>query len=373
MHILHIITSTDPGGAETTLFHFVSQSQSDLFSHQVISLAALGAVGEKIAQIGVPTSSMNFSNRMGDFLSFPRLVTAIRRSSTDLIHCWMYHANLLGGLAAGITGIPSLWHIHHYDLNPALLKKSTILVARLGARFSNRLPQRIIYCANSAQSEHQRAGYDSTKGVFIPNGFDTLKFSPDRESGMRARSRFSIPPDADIVGHVGRFHPTKDHLTLLRAARIVREELPDTFFVLCGSRVEESNQQLEDWIEELDLHDNIRLISQQEEMTSIYNMMDILVSSSLSEAFPVVIGEAMSCGIPCAVTDAGDSALLIGDTGLATPTADADALAESILRLLRDKDLRRSKGESARKRIQNHFSISAMAASIEALYMEILA
>jgi glycosyltransferase involved in cell wall biosynthesis len=311
--ILHIITSTDPGGAETTLFHFVSH-KSDRFNHQVISLAPLGAVGKKIAQIGVPTSSMNFSNRMGDFLSFPRLVTAIRCSSVDLVHCWMYHANLLGGLAAGITGIPSLWHIHHYDLNPELLKKSTILVARLGARFSNRLPQRIIYCADSAQSEHQRAGYDSTKGVFIPNGFDTLIFSPDRESGMQARKRFSIPVDADVVGHVGRFHPTKDHLTYLRAARIVRKERPDTFFVLCGSQVEKGNQQLEAWIEELDLRDNMRLIGQQEEMASIYNMMDVLASSSRSEAFPVVIGEAMSCGIPCAATDAGDSALLIGDT-----------------------------------------------------------
>ncbi len=371
-HILHIITSTDPGGAETTLFHFLAHSQSEYFSHQVISLAPLGRVGEEIARIGIPISSMNFSGRMGGFFSFPRLAAAIRSSSACLIHCWMYHANLLGGFAAALAGIPSLWHIHHYNLDASLMKKSTILVAQLGARFSSRLPQKIIYCADSAQSEHQQAGYDSSNGVFIPNGFDTVKFSPNRESGHKARRNFSIPPGSDVVGHVGRFHPTKDHLTFLRAARIVREERPKTLFILCGSQVEKSNQQLEAWIKELDLLENVQLIGQQPEMASIYNMMDILASSSRSEAFPLVIGEAMSCGIPCAATGTGDSALLIGDTSLIAPPADPEALAGAILRLLQDKKLRRSIGESARKRIQNHFSINVMTASIETLYGEIL-
>jgi len=370
--ILHIITSSDPGGAETVLFNFLSQSRAGEFSHEVFSLAPLGAIGEKIAQEGIPVASADMPAGLTGLLAFPRLAKMVRRSSAALVHCWMYHANLLGGLAAARAHLPAVWHIHHHSLDPALLKKSTILVARLGARLSARIPRRIIYCADSAQSEHQRIGYDNSKGVFIPNGFDTARFAPDRARGLDARQRFSIPPDAEVVGHVGRFHPTKDHLTLLRAARIVREELPEACFVLCGRQVDSSNTQLRGWIEEMGLAGTVRLIGPQEDMPAIYNMMDMLVSSSISEAFPTVIGEAMSCGIPCAATDAGDSAQIIGNSGLLASAGNPELLADAILRLLRDESRRRNMGSAARARIQSLFSIEQMASHLEVIYREIL-
>ena len=370
--ILHIITSSDPGGAETVLFNFLSQSRGGEFSHEVLSLAPLGAIGEKIAREGIPVATADMPAGVTGLLAFPRLAKMVRLSSAALVHCWMYHANLLGGLAAYHAHLPSVWHIHHYNLDSALLRRSTMLAARMGARLSARIPRRIIYCADSAQSEHQRIGYDSSKGVFIPNGFDTARFAPDRAGGLDARRQFSIPPEAVVVGHVGRFHPTKDHLTLLRAARTVVEEHPKTCFVLCGSQVDDSNSQLRSWVEELGLAGNVRLIGQQDDMPAIYNMMDLLVSSSISEAFPAVIGEAMSCGIPCAATDTGDSAQIIGNSGLLAPTGNPELLADAILRLLRDESRRRNMGSAARARIRSLFSIEQMAAGFEAIYREIL-
>jgi len=370
--ILHIITSTDVGGAEIGLFNFLCQGRQDEFSHQVLSLAPIGEIGEKIAQCGILIDSLNMAPGLSGVTSLPHLEAMVRCSCATLIHCWMYHANLLGGLAAARARLPAIWHIHHYNLDATLLKKSTILVARLGAHLSSRLPQKIIYCADSSMREHQRLGYDRHKGIFIPNGFDTARFAPDREGGLQARQQFSIPSNAVVVGQVGRFHPTKDHLTLLRATSMVREAQPETIFVLCGSQVEDSNAQLRAWVEELGLSKNVRLIGAQKDMAAIYNMMDVLVSSSLSEAFPNVIGEAMSCALPCVATDVGDSALLIGDGGLLVPAADAPALAEAILRLLRDQVLRRSLGAAARARIQEHFSMAQMTARLEALYREIL-
>ncbi len=107
-------------------------------------------------------------------------------------------------------------------------------------------------------------------------------------------------------------------------------------------------------------------------MPAIYNMMDMLVSSSISEAFPAVIGEAMSCGIPCAATDTGDSAQIIGNSGLLAPKGNPELLADTILGLLRDESRRRNMGVAARARIRTLFSIEQMAAGFEAIYHEIL-
>jgi glycosyltransferase involved in cell wall biosynthesis len=370
--IIQLITSTDIGGAEIALLNFLQNSGQQTIDYQVISLTPTGIIGEKIASSGIPVHSLNLSPGLSGIISLPRLAAMIRKTSTALVHCWMYHANLFGGLASSLAGIPCVWSIRHNDLNPALLKKSTILVAKLGARFSRHLPERIIYCSDSAQSIHQRIGYDGSKGIFIPNGFDTSKFFPNREAGRQARKQFSIPPNACVIGHVGRFHPTKDHLTFLRAARILQETQPTLVFVLCGSQVDDNNNQLRSWVEELGLTQHVCLIGQQEDMPPIYNMMDIFISSSLSEAFPNVIGEAMSCGLACVATDTGDSSLIIGDPAMMVPCGNPEYLASVIITYLGDQDKRSTTGQANRMRIQELFSISTMVKTTERLYVEIL-
>ena len=371
-NILHIITSTDVGGAELVLYQYLAHCQAERFTHQVLSLAPLGIVGEKIARLGIPVDSLQLPSGLAGALAFPHLSRIIQGQSISIVHCWMYHANLLGGLAARRAGIPSIWAIHHHDLDPALLKRNTILVARLGAKLSRALPQKIVYCAHSSRLEHERIGYDHTKGLVIPNGFDTRAFAPHPAQRRTARERFSIPPGALVVGHAGRFHPTKGHHDLLRAARLIRHELDNVVFLLCGAHVESSNSQLRAWVDELGLADSVILAGQQADMPAFYNALDVLVSSSLSESFPNAIGEAMSCGIPCIVTDVGDSSYLVGNTGLIVPPADPAQLAAATLRLLKDSSLRRGMGAAARRRILASFSIEGMTIEMDSLYAAIL-
>jgi len=366
--ILHVITSTGTGGAETTLLNFLAHTNREYFSHQVISLAPIGEIGEKIKTLSIPVFSAGMQTSLQSAGAFMRLLKQMRLSSTDLVHCWMYHANLAGGIGARLLGKPSLWAIHHHQPADTLLKAGTRQVARFGARLSHWMPEAIIYCAQSAQVAHENTGYDASKSVVIENGFDTEQFKPDREANRRMRASLRIDQDAVIVGHIGRFHPTKDHLTFLKAAATVDSKKRNIVFVLCGQGVDANNETLVEQVSVLGLSGRIHLLGRREDMPSVFSMLDILVSSSLSEAFPSVIGEAMSCGIPCVATDAGDSARLIADTGLVVPVREPILLAEAITQLVEQPEQRRLLGTAARRRIQEYFGVDSMLQKTEALY-----
>jgi len=139
-------------------------------------------------------------------------------------------------------------------------------------------------------------------------------------------------------------------------------------FVLCGQGVDANNETLVEQVSVLGLSGRIHLLGRREDMPSVFSMLDILVSSSLSEAFPSVIGEAMSCGIPCVATDAGDSARLIADTGLVVPVREPILLAEAITQLVEQPEQRRLLGTAARRRIQEYFGVDSMLQKTEALY-----
>ncbi len=137
-----------------------------------------------------------------------------------------------------------------------------------------------------------------------------------------------------LVGLAARHDPLKDHGNFLKAAAIVARRFPMTRFVLCGDKVDANNPAIMAQISSLGLAEKCHLLGPRRDMARIHAALDVAVSSSISEAFPLVVGEAMSCGVPCAVTDVGDSAMMVGATGRVVPPRDPDALAGAILELL---------------------------------------
>jgi len=97
--------------------------------------------------------------------------------------------------------------------------------------------------------------------------------------------------------------------------------------------------------------------------------MDVFCLSSWSEAFPNVLGEAMACGVPCVATDVGDSADIIGDTGIVVPPSDTEALARGLMLMLEKPDEeRRALGRAARQRVKEHYSLAAVVEEYARLY-----
>jgi glycosyltransferase involved in cell wall biosynthesis len=147
--------------------------------------------------------------------------------------------------------------------------------------------------------------------------------------------------------------------------------MPNVHFLLCGDGITWQNRELSRCIEDSGIHENCHLLGRREDIPRLMASLDIAASSSFGEGFSNVIGEAMACGVPCVVTDVGDSAFIVGDSGVVIPPRDPAALEDAWKKLIdMGANARKRLGESARKRIENNFSLSLITGHYEKLYRE---
>lgn len=372
--LLHVITGLEVGGAETMLTKLVAALQERGFDQAVVSLLEEGPLGAPIRARGIPVHSLAMRRGLPDPLALAGLVRLLRRAHPDLIQTWMYHADLMGGVAARFaSGVPVVWGIRGSNLDPRRLKPATFVTSKLCAGVSGWLPAHILCCSESALEGHARAGYRRARMSVIPNGFDVERFRPDESARTAVRAELGLPPNALLIGLVGRFDPEKDHETFVRAAGALAPASPGVHFVLCGFGVSRENPQLDGWIRATGRPERFHAIGLRRDMPRIHAALDLAVSSSISEGFPNVIGEAMACAIPCVVTDVGDSARIVGDTGWVVPPSDPNALARAMRRALELPSAeRRERGSLARRRIVERWSLARVAEQYRALYLSVL-
>lgn len=372
MKITHIITGLAAAGAETALYHLLAALDRQEYQNEVISLTDRGATAARIESLGIPVRALAMMRSVPNPLAIRRIAKILRRTRPHIVHTWMYHANLLGGLAAQAAGgIPVVWGIHHSKIDVEDTKRFTVWTARACAWFSKQLPVRIICCANSSESAHIQLGFDPQKMEVIYNGIDSELFRPDPNAGLALRASLGLPPETLLIGMAARLHHHKGHANFFAAARLLRRELPDVHFVLCGDGVVAENPKLAAEVAD-GLKGHCHLLGLQREMPAFYSALDIAANSSLSEAFPLAVGEAMACGIPCTVTDVGDSAAIVGDTGKIVP-AQQPALMAAAWRALIDAEAhgRQALGKAARERIITHFSVIQFAQRYQSLYRNV--
>jgi glycosyltransferase involved in cell wall biosynthesis len=370
MKIVHVITGTGLGGAEVML-DTVLRALGPGYASQVVSLQPLGPVGERMRARGVVIDTVGMRAGVPDPRAVLRLTRLLRGIGPDLVHTWMYHADLVGGIAARLAGVRRVaWAIHNSTLDPGVVKASTRAVVRACAALSGRVPDAILCCSDVARRIHVGYGYPDPRIEVIPNGLDIGRFAPDPHARHRLRAELGIAPGAPLVGLVARWDPQKNHAGFLRAAAAVRAARPETRFVLAGTRIEDGNPELAALVGAHGLRDAVRLLGPRDDVPQLMAGLDLLVSASVyGEAFPIVLGEAMACGVPCVATDVGDSALIVADTGRIVPPSDDAALAGAIVALLgATPEARRALGERARERIAGNFDIERVARRYEAFY-----
>ena len=375
MKVLHIITGLSMGGAEMMLLKTLKATDKNKFEPLVISLTDSGEIGSRIKELGVPVLALSMSSGVSGLLSIFRLVKQIKKASPEIIQTWMYHADLLGGLAAKLAGYRNIvWNIRNSDLDPLKTKLHTRITVKVCAFLSSWVPKKIISNSSNSALIHQQAGYQKDKFTIIPNGFDLQEFSNDKKTRESVRKELGFDEDICLIGFVARFDPQKDHKGFVEAAALLKSKVNNVHFLLIGKDIDADNQQLNNWINSVGLTDSFRLLGLRSDVSRITSAFDLATSSSsYGEAFPNVIGEAMACGIPCVVTDVGDSALIIGATGKVVPPDNPQALADAWQSLLLKSDAERHElGLIARKRIEENFSIKAITRQYEHLYMDVV-
>ena len=339
----------------------------------VVSMTEGGTLLPEFLASGAKVQSLGMKRGLPD----PRAISRLRRLLTDhrpdVVQTWMYHADLLGGLAARST--PVVWSIHAVDIERAGLRFTTRMTRTLCARLSRRLPERIVYCAESAARFHTSLGYATDRAAVIPNGVDVDRFVPDDGAKGSLLGELGLPSETELVGVVARFHPQKDHRTFARAAGRLVARRPQVHLVLCGRDVDPTNEELVGWLREEGVYEQSHLLGERSDTPRILAALDVLVlSSAYGEAAPVVLMEAMSCATPCVVTDVGDSARIVGTTGSVVPTGRAQEIADAVDEHLGSAhEMKVLRASQARQRVIDNYSIAACAAAYAGLYEELVA
>jgi glycosyltransferase involved in cell wall biosynthesis len=370
MKLVFIITGLPTGGAQIMLLKLLQNIDRSRFEPSVISLTTTGEIGPRIEALGIPVHALSMRPRFPNPLKLIQLTELIRRFKPDVVHTWMYHADLMGGMAARIVGIRQLsWCIRHSDLSTDMTKPLTLWVVRLCAILSRWLPRKIITCSKRAKSIHIETGYSAEKFTVIPNGFDLSHFAPHAAARAAVRAELKLHSDVLLVGLIARFHPQKNHAGFIDAAARVARVLPKVNFLLVGSGVDSGNTDLVKLIAESGVGDRFHLLGRREDIPLLMAALDLLASSSSwGEAFPNVLGEAMASGVPCVVTDVGDSAEIVADTGRVVAPDDMEGLAKYIVEFLSQPDLRMFLGQRARQRAHEHYEIGKITRQYENFY-----
>jgi glycosyltransferase involved in cell wall biosynthesis len=376
MIVVHIITDLSTGGAELMLERLVvHQSGEGRVRHKVISLRTLGQVGPRLAAAGIEVEAMGMTGPAGLAAGFVRLVRRIRQLRPDVVQTWMYHSDLIGGLAARLAGHRRiLWGVRVMDIMPAMgVSRSMIWARKICARLSRSVPRRILYVAESARKVHEALGYDPARSVVVPNGYSLPAPEAAAESRRRVRDELGLAGDSILIGSAGRFSPQKGYAGFVAAAAETARIAPEARFLIFGRDVTWENEALAGWIRRAGLADRFHLLGERSNVHDWLSALDIFALFSIGEGFPNIVAEAMSVSVPCIVTDVGDSALLVADTGIVIRSGDLNGLTNGLERLIRaGQGERRRLGEAGRRRVETSYSLSAVAERYASLYEEMV-
>lgn len=332
MLIVHIIVGLSNGGAESVLQRLVAVDQNSDNQHHIISLMGRGVYADRLEQTGACVHTLNFPRGGVTLAGMVKLFRLMRQIQPDVLQTWMYHADMIGGLIARLAGVRAIaWGIRHANLDPAHNSRTTLAIVRLCASVSGWLPRKIVSCSEQATRVHQAVGYCANKFIQIPNGYNLAHLRPDSGARAAVRAELGLADNAFVLGMVARFDVQKDHRNLIQALGLLKRDGMAFVCVLVGVGMDSANTTLRTWITEAGVADNVRLLGPRTDVPAVMNALDVHVLSSLGEAFPNVLAEAMACGTPCVTTNVGDAAVIVDNHGWVVAPQDAGALANGLL------------------------------------------
>ena len=373
MKILHLIGSLDRGGAESILENIIRQ-QKDSIEHTVIVLTRDSDRLEEFQKLAGRVYLIdlrNSGNGKVGVLSYIKgcselfkIPIIIKRESPDILHTWMYHSDIIGGLIGRLLGIPVIWGIFLSNLDNRFYKPSTNLIIRIAGKLAKYLPEKIVSCTRAGIYRHNSIGYPINNIEHIPIGVDSTLYSFSIWKRQQYRTVADCCPDDIIIGMVARWDKQKDFKLFLQAASQILKNTGNVKFWLAGGYgITSSNEQLLRLEKECGVQGKITHFGRVEDLVSFYSALDIFTLTSHGEGLPNVVLEAMSCCLPCVVSDVGDVSLLFkGDVGILLDADSPDILVTHWLQLIKGGNrLRKSIGQKARDKIQKGYQATQIA------------
>jgi glycosyltransferase involved in cell wall biosynthesis len=372
MKVLHVITGLTRGGAETFLCRLIERSFSldrEIKSSVVVLGGADPVLLARIRKAGAQVDVLHGTGRS----SFPLILFQLYRRMCairpDLIQGWMYDGNLAASLAGRLAGLDVFWNVRR-SLHSAEKEKLSTRLAILASRLLSGNACATVYNSHMAERQHANSGFRSSRTLVIPNGFDFNSFFPDERGGQRLREALGIPAGAFVFGNVARLHPMKSHDLLIEAFAGLQATGEPPHLVIAGDGNPERRQALTVLAARLGVTDRVHLLGLRDDVPELLRSFHGYVcSSSWGEAFPNAVGEAMVSGVPCIVTEVGDSSLLVGDTGFVVPPGLVPELGAAMQKILLLRPEQRSAlGGLARARVMRHWGLDGVVRQYLGLY-----
>jgi len=361
--ILYLITELDVGGAEKTLFRLAASLHERGWPVEVAALSGEGEVGEWLAGRDIPVHHIRMETK-GDPRAFWRLVRLLRGTRPDILHTFLFHANIAGRLAARFARVPAV--------------VSSVRVAERRRRshlWMDFLTQGFVdveICVSEGVrsfTEH-RAHIRPSKLTVIANAVDEPR--PRRSRG-EVRAGLGLCDEDVFVLSVGRLDRQKGYTHLVHAAADCISRDARFFFAVAGEGA--AREAVEAAVEAAGLGERFRLLGWRDDTADLYHAADIFALPSLWEGMPNALLEAAACGLPLVATSVeGSSEIVVdGETGLLVPPADPQALARALCSLADAPEAAARMGRAARARTLERHGPRRFIASHEALYARILA
>lgn len=343
MKIVILIRALNQGGAQRQVVNLANALA--IQNHQVtVCVFYCGEqLEDRLLKSKIALVSLDKQNRWDIFGPLRRFYTMLLRESPDVLYSFLGGSNILSGLAKLFSShYKVLWGIRSSNMDLNVYDNLSKLIFIIEQKMSF-LPDLIIANSHAGQRHLIDIGFPPDKIRVVHNGIDTRQFYVDGSKKDILKDKLNYRRSHFLVGLVARIDPKKDHENFIKAAALLASKRRDINFVIIGRGDKQQIIQLEKLMDQLKLADRMRFLGPQQDMNTMYNGLDLLcLSSSFGEGFPNVLGEAMACGIPCVATSVGDSAVVLGDTGLVVPPHDHHALSEAMEQMIKriemDKD-----------------------------------
>lgn len=349
------------GGAERQLVELarsLKEKGHDIF---VFVMYPGGPLEKELADGGVKTVSLDKKGRWDIFRFFYRLIKATREIEPDIFHGYLTTQNILSAtLKPFHRKMKIVWGVRSSMVDLSRYDWLTAATFWLERRLSF-MADLIITNSKAGRDLMGAKGYSEKKIIVIPNGIDIVKYYPDKNAGLETKREWAKNAEQKIIGMVGRIDPMKDHPAFLKAAAMLVKKSDDLRFVCVGDGPEKYKEKMVALSNELGLAKKVIWAGSREDMMAVYNGFDVAVCSSYGEGFSNSIAEAMACGIPCVVTDVGDLASIVGETGIVVPPKNPQKLAEGISEMLKKIETDENNIiTAARERIAANFSVKTL-------------
>lgn len=379
--ILHVIDSLDRGGTERQMILNISTLDSNIFKNYVCCIHEPTTLAKELKSRGIDVFCLNVRGKKHWPLAVYRLAKYIKKTGINLVHTNLFQAEVIGGIAARITGVPSVttWASPSEATNPFIIE---LKLNRTKLKVSNifrRMIYRLCYREFIAVSEHvkdtwmKRTGINESRITVIPRAIGkNLQIHDSPANTNKLRSNLRVDDAYPLLLNVGRLVPQKGQKYLIEAMLTIVNKFPKVKLLIAGEGP--LHNELQNYVNNLELSGSVTLLGGRDDIKMLNLACDIFVFPSLSEGMPGSLLEAAALGKPCITTDIEPVLEILEDqvSGILVPQRNPEALAQAVIKLSVNKDAAIALGLEAQKTVQARHSIESIISILSDLYTRII-